>query len=103
MAWLYDEMILLQQVVAPLVGIQKEAPELLKLLRVENKVVDQLQEWALKYLNVLQQLVRKDRIFIELEIVYLRLHHQNYIHFGEHATKIISTYGQCHNGFEFVA
>lgn len=51
MTRLYDEMILLQ-VVTLLVGIQKKAQEILKLLKVASRAVDQLQEWFAKYLNV---------------------------------------------------
>lgn len=79
MAQLYDEMILPQQVVAPLVGIQKKVQEVLKLLKVASSTVDQLQEWVAKQLNVSQQLVTKDKIIAEMNRVHLRLHHQNSI------------------------
>jgi len=39
---LYDEMLLPKQVVAPLVGIQKKAQEVIKLLKVANIIVEQL-------------------------------------------------------------
>lgn len=103
MAQLYDDMILLQQVVDPLVGIHKKSQELLKLLKVASKVIDQLQEWAAKYLNALPQLVRKDKIVAEMDLVQFRLHHWNYNRLGEQVTNTISTYGCLHNGFESLA
>jgi len=51
---LYDEEILLHEVVAPLVGIKNKAQEVLKLVKVENKVVNQIQEWVSNYLDVPQ-------------------------------------------------
>ena len=51
MVELYDEMILIHQVVAPLIGIQKKAQEVVKPLKVEKIFVDHLQEWAIKYPN----------------------------------------------------
>ena len=42
MVQLYDEMTLLHEVVTPLVGIQKKVQEVLKLLKVEKKEVDQI-------------------------------------------------------------
>jgi len=49
MVLLYNEMILLQQVVAPLVGIQKKEQEVVKLLKVENREIDHLQDWVFMY------------------------------------------------------
>jgi len=37
MVQLHDEMVLIQQVVAPLVGIQKKAQEVVKILKVKNR------------------------------------------------------------------
>jgi len=48
-AWLYHEMILLQQVVAPPIGIRKKVQKVVKLLKVANKEINQLQEWPSKY------------------------------------------------------
>jgi len=49
-------MILLQQVVAPLVDIQKKAQGVVKLVKLEKIVVDHLQEWVAKYPISLQHL-----------------------------------------------
>jgi len=40
-----------------------------KLLKVANREVDQLQEWVAKYLDASQHLERKDMIFAEIEKV----------------------------------
>jgi len=55
MALLYDVMILLHEAMEPLISLQNKSQELLNLLKVENKEVDQLEEWATKYLDILQQ------------------------------------------------
>lgn len=40
MVRLYDEMILIQHVMAHLIGIQKNAQEVVKLLKIATRVVD---------------------------------------------------------------
>lgn len=67
MTQLYDEMELLHQVVASLISILKKTKEVLKLLKVSSRVVDQLQKWVSKYLNVPQQFFRKDMITTEMD------------------------------------
>lgn len=103
MARLYDEMILLQQVVAPLIGIHQKSQEVVKLLKVANREVDQLQEWVAKYLDASQHLERKDMIFAEIEKVQLRFHHWNYMYVGEQWISTIVAYYWLHNGFESLA
>ena len=100
MVKLYGEIILLHEVVVPLVGIQKKAQEVFKLLKVANKVVDQIQECNAKYIDVPQQLVINNRVFVEESIVQIRLHHQNYIRLGEQLTNTIFAYNRLHNGLE---
>lgn len=100
MARLYDEMILIRQVVDPLVCIQKKAQEVVKLLNVENRAVDHFWEWDAKYPNGLQHLEMKDRIPAEIDIVQLGLHHHNYMHIGEQSISTIVSYNELHNGFE---
>lgn len=92
LAQLYDEEILLHEVVAPLVGIKNKAQEVLKLVKVENKVVNQIQEWVSNYLDVPQQLFRKNNVSNEVEKVQLRLRNQNYIYLGEQSTNTIVAY-----------
>lgn len=77
MAQLYDEMILLQKVVAPLISIKNKVQEVVKLLKVANKVIDQLQEWVAKYSDAPQHLERKYRITTDIDRFQLRLHHQS--------------------------
>lgn len=67
MAWLYDEMILIEKVMDPLIDIHKKAREVLKLLNVARKSIDHLQEWDSKCLNVVPQLVIMDRITVEMD------------------------------------
>jgi len=81
--WLYDEITLLQQLVSPLLGIQKKAQEVVKLLKVANKAINHLQEWVSKYLDAPQCLEKKDKIFADIDRDQLRLHHQNYMRLGE--------------------
>lgn len=40
MTWLYDEMILMKQIMAPLIGIQKNSQEVVKLSKIKNKEVE---------------------------------------------------------------
>lgn len=70
----YDEIMLLHEVMAPLVGIQKKMKEVLKLFKVTNKVIDLIQEWVVKYPEVLQQLIKKYRVVANMDRVHLRLH-----------------------------
>lgn len=100
---LYDEMLLPKQVVAPLVGIQKKAQEVIKLLKVANIIVEQLQEWAVKYLDALQHFERKDNIFSKIDRAQLRLHHQNYMCLREQPISTIAAYNRLHNGVESLA
>lgn len=100
MVRLYAKMILLHQVVAPLIVIQKEAEEVLEILNVASGAINQLQEWDAKYPNVPPQLVRKERNSIEMGQVQFRFHHQNYNHLGEHVTNKISSYFHVHNGLQ---
>lgn len=81
MAWLYDKMILIQ-VLAPIIGIQKKAKEVVKILKVSNRVVNKIQEWATKYSDASQYLEKKDKIFAEMDRVQCRLHLHKYLHLG---------------------
>ena len=100
MARLYDKMTLLQQVVALLVGIQKKAWEVVKLLKVANKVVDHLQEWVSKYPDAIQHVENKYRIVVEIDRVHMRLHHENYMCLREWSIGTVATYNRLHNFFE---
>jgi len=62
--------------VSPLLGIQKKAQEVVKLLKVANKAINHLQEWVSKYLDAPQHLEKKDKIFADIDRDHLRLHHQ---------------------------
>ncbi len=59
---MYNEMILLHEVVEPLNGIQKKLQEITKLLNVANIVVDLIQEGGDNYPNVSEKLVRKEKL-----------------------------------------
>lgn len=100
MVQLYDEMIILHEVVALLVCIQKKVQEVLKLLKVVNIIIDQIREWASKYPDVPLQLVRKDRIASKVDRLQLRLHHQNFIRLGEQSSNTLASYSRLHNGLE---
>jgi len=54
---------------APLIGIQKKEQEEAKLLKLANKAVDHLQEWASKYPYAPQHLEIKDKIVVEIDRV----------------------------------
>ena len=93
-------MIILHEVVALLVCIQKKVQEVLKLLKVVNIIIDQIREWASKYPDVPLQLVRKDRIASKVDRLQLRLHHQNFIRLGEQSSNTLASYSRLHNGLE---
>jgi len=42
MAWLYDEMIFIQHVMAPRIVIQNKSQEVVKILKVTNRAVNHL-------------------------------------------------------------
>lgn len=100
MARLYDEMILIQQAISPLICIQKNAQGVMKLLKIANKEIDQMQEWDAKYLDSPRHLERKDKVSIEIDRVQLRLHLQNYSHLGAQLVSTMVAYNRIHIGFE---
>lgn len=69
MTQLYDEMILIQQVVAPLIGIQNNAQEVVKLLKIANRAIDQMQEWIVEYPYASQHLEKRDKISTKIDKV----------------------------------
>lgn len=94
------KMILLHEVVAPMIIIKKKYQEILKLLKVENKVIDLIQEWGAKYPNFLEKFGQEGNNCRRDGKVQLRLHIHNYTCLGEKATNTITSYGQLHNGLE---
>ena len=77
MEHLYEEIILIQKFMDPLIGIQKNAQEVLKILNIENGVVGEMQEWTTKYLDAPQHLGKKDNNFAEIERVHMIVHLKN--------------------------
>lgn len=73
---------------------------MVKLLKVANREVNHLQQWASKYLDALQHLEKKDKIVTGMDRRQLRLHHQNYMCLGEQSISTIFSYNRMHNGFE---
>lgn len=55
--------------VAPLIGIQKKAQKMVKVLKVAEKVVDHLQEWASMYPYTRKHLENKDMIIAKIDRV----------------------------------
>lgn len=49
---LYDEIILLYEMVTPLIRIHNKSQEIQKLLKVENKYFNLIKEWGSKYTDV---------------------------------------------------
>lgn len=85
-------MILIKQVMTPLIGIQKNAQEVVKLLKIVNRVVDHMQEWTAKYPDAPQQLEKKDEFFIEIDRVPLRLHLQKCLYLGAQLINTMAMY-----------
>lgn len=61
MKQLYNEIILLHEVVALLVEIRKKYQETVKLLKVENRDVDLIQECGVKYSYFPKWLVKREK------------------------------------------
>lgn len=67
MKHLYNKMVLMHEVVVPLVRIQKKYQEILKVLNVTSTTVDSMQYWGIKYLNIPEWSVTKDKIAVEVD------------------------------------
>jgi len=85
---------------APLIGIQKNAMEAVKLLKIAARVVDQMQEWIAKYPNALVHFQKKDKIFLEIDRVQLIIHLHNYSLLGAQLVDTMAIYNWLHNGFD---
>jgi len=98
---LYNEMILLHEVIVPLVEIQQISQEILKVLKVVGMTMNLVEDWGIKYLNISKQLVKKT-LTVELNRTNLWLHSQNYNQLGEHVTNTIVAYVQFHSSLESI-
>lgn len=74
MKQVYEEMITLHKEMVPLYELQEN----LKFLKTTYAVIDVIQEWGAKYLNIPAELIRKWRNEVEMDKVEIRMFIQVY-------------------------